>query len=159
VRLRAISIAAAAAISLVLLVGVVGAWAQGSTQPKALYAVLTGENELSPTGERGAGDPDGRGLFGAVLHGNKLCYALAVAKIGTPTLAHIHRGDAATNGPIVVHLKAPRRGNPGASADCVTIDSALAGEIRGNPAGFYVNVHNADFPSGAIRGQLSGVRH
>jgi hypothetical protein len=27
--------------------------------------------------------------------------------------------------------------------------------IRQNPENFYVNVHNADFPDGAVRGQLS----
>jgi hypothetical protein len=30
--------------------------------------------------------------------------------------------------------------------------------ILANPNGFYVNVHNAEFPDGAIRGQLSEAR-
>lgn len=43
------------------------------------------------------------------------------------------------------------------SDDCDTVDDALVDEIRGNPGGFYVNVHTADFPDGAIRGQLMNV--
>ena len=27
--------------------------------------------------------------------------------------------------------------------------------INRNPSAFYVNVHNGDFPNGAVRGQLS----
>jgi len=36
-----------------------------------------------------------------------------------------------------------------------TVQRGLIGEIIGNPAGFYVNIHNAEFPNGAIRAQLS----
>ncbi|HUF02221.1 MAG TPA: CHRD domain-containing protein [Gaiellaceae bacterium] len=45
----------------------------------------------------------------------------------------------------------------GDSADCVNPGEALAQEILANPSEFYVNVHNADYPGGAIRGQLRGV--
>lgn len=30
----------------------------------------------------------------------------------------------------------------------------LVRDILANPAGFYVNVHNAEFPNGTVRGQL-----
>ena len=40
-------------------------------------------------------------------------------------------------------------------AACVSAGEDLIKEIRQNPANYYVNVHNADFPDGAIRGQLS----
>jgi CHRD domain-containing protein len=35
-----------------------------------------------------------------------------------------------------------------------TVPQALLEEILGNPTGFYFNVHNGDFPDGAIRGQV-----
>jgi hypothetical protein len=31
-------------------------------------------------------------------------------------------------------------------------------EVSANPGKYYVNVHNADFPGGAVRGQLFGKR-
>ena len=47
------------------------------------------------------------------------------------------------------------KGDPGASSRCARIDQALADDIRENPKGFYVNVHNARFPAGAVRGQIT----
>ena len=38
---------------------------------------------------------------------------------------------------------------------CVDTTRALAMEIIKNPQEFYVNIHNAEFPGGALRGQLA----
>jgi hypothetical protein len=54
----------------------------------------------------------------------------------------------------VVELDAPDDDD---SDDCDVIDDALLDEIRTNPAGFYVNIHTADFQNGAIRGQVANV--
>jgi hypothetical protein len=59
-------------------------------------------------------------------------------------------------GPVVLPLEQPAAGDPGASSDCVDVPGALARAIRKNPARFYANVHTADFPGGAVRGQLFG---
>ncbi|MEK6229522.1 MAG: CHRD domain-containing protein, partial [Actinomycetota bacterium] len=61
-------------------------------------------------------------------------------------------------GPVVLPLQQPDAGDPGASSDCVAVQGSLARAIRKNPAKFYVNVHTADFPGGAVRGQLFGKR-
>ena len=37
---------------------------------------------------------------------------------------------------------------------CVTADAAVIEAIRTSPANYYVNVHNAVYPDGAVRGQL-----
>ncbi len=36
----------------------------------------------------------------------------------------------------------------------MTADPAVLAQIEANPSGYYVNLHNARFPGGAIRGQL-----
>ena len=120
----------------------------------ALFAVLNGRNEISTTGRRGAGDPDGRGSFTAMIDGTQLCFGITVANIDTPTAAHIHGGKPNENGPIVVPLTQPSAGDPGASSGCVTVDTSLAAAILKNAHKYYANVHTGTYPAGAVRGQL-----
>jgi len=41
----------------------------------------------------------------------------------------------------------------------VTVDATVAAAILAHPKGYYVNVHTAAFPNGAVRGQLKPLRH
>jgi hypothetical protein len=85
---------------------------------------------------------------------SQLCYMFFdVNGIGTPTAAHVHTGAAGVAGGPVVTLKPPVDGS---SSGCETISADLAKALVSNPAGYYVNVHTAEFPQGALRGQLSG---
>lgn len=136
----------------VLAVGILPA--ATSPSPGPLFASLDGASEVGPDGKKRAGDPDGAGAFNAVIDGGQLCFGLSVRDIAAPTAAHIHRGNPSVAGPVVVPLTPPPSGDPGASSGCVTVDAALADEILAHRTRFYVNVHNAGFPGGAVRGQL-----
>jgi hypothetical protein len=150
-RVRAAIAAVLAGALAVVLIGVVGAGAQGGgQQSKALFAVLTGAKE--PEG----GDPNGRGSFTAIVDGNRLCYGLTNKNIENPVAAHIHEGGRRVAGDVVVPLQQPSSGDPGASSDCVRISRSLGRAILANPNQYYVNVHTAGLPDGAIRGQLFG---
>jgi hypothetical protein len=111
------------------------------------FTRLTGAAEVP-----GPGDPDGRAF--ALVRWNTdngiICYNLLVRRIAPATAAHIHVGDESTAGPVVQALEAP---TDGYSSGCVDND-ALAAALDANPGNYYVNVHNADYPAGAIRGQL-----
>ena len=133
------------------LIAPVGAQEKGD---RALVAVLTGAKEVDATGQRGVGDPNGRGSFSATLDGRRLCYGMQVKNIRTPAASHIHRGGRRVAGPIVQELEHPEAGNPGSSSACVRLSRSLARELRDRPGRFYVNIHNADYPGGAVRGQL-----
>ncbi|MEJ5978345.1 CHRD domain-containing protein [Novosphingobium sp. PS1R-30] len=101
----------------------------------------------------GAGaDTDGTGAFAADVdaEAGDFCYTLTVAKIAKPTMAHVHTGAAGTNGPPVITVAVT-----GASDECVAVEPDVLKAIVANPAGYYVNVHTADFPGGAVRGQLA----
>ena len=130
-----------------------GAHAQSAT----FFAVLNGGNECKSVIGMvcGVGDPDGVGSATVtIVSETRLCVGLVVDNIGTPTAAHIHFGPSAVNGPIKVTLAAPPSGNPGTSSGCATVASEIIAAIAASPQNFYINVHNASFSSGAIRGQL-----
>jgi hypothetical protein len=135
----------------VVAAGAVGAViASGKTNPKVeLFSSMTGKNEVPK------GDADGRGGVTATVWRGKVCVAMVVKLIDKPAAAHIHRGVAGKNGPVVVPLTAPATGNPGAASTCVAVPTKTANAILANPRGYYVNVHTAKFAGGAIRGQLS----
>lgn len=119
---------------------------------RTFVVTMTGAEE-APT----PGDTDGTGQ--AVITVNpgtgEIHYELTATGIAPATAAHIHRGVAGKAGPVVVPLDPPTNGSSSGTAS-VTRDLAL--EIIREPSDFYVNVHNAEFPDGAIRGQLGNVR-
>ncbi|HWQ16194.1 MAG TPA: CHRD domain-containing protein [Roseiflexaceae bacterium] len=100
------------------------------------------------------GDPDGSGHASLTLNQGQgeICYELHVEDIAPATAAHIHVGTADVAGPVVVPLVPPASGS---SSACATVAPELIKAIRQNPENYYVNVHNAEFPAGALRGQLS----
>jgi CHRD domain len=128
--------------------------AQVPGEQRGLFAVLTGRKEVDADGNRGAGDPNGRGTFSATVDGDQLCGGITVKNLDVTAAAHIHRGGSRRNGPIVVPLEHPEDGDPGASAACATVDEALLESILRRPGRYYVNVHTEAFGAGAVRGQL-----
>jgi hypothetical protein len=151
-RLLALALATIAGLTIFASTG-------ASAQGIQLFAVLNGGNECNPTGTCRVGDLDAFGAAAVIFPtGNKVCFAIVANDLTGATVAHIHRGAAGVKGDIVVTLKAPSApsaGDPGASSGCATpVSTNIVGQIKGNPSGFYINVHNAGFPDGAIRGQL-----
>lgn len=133
----------------------------GHKADRVLFAKLNGRNEIGPDGKKGAGDPDGRGGFTALVADDEVCFGLTVDNIDPPAAAHIHRGKRGENGPVVITLTVPSGGDPGATGGCVPPDggnTALLEEILKHSNRFYVNVHTAEYPSGAVRGQLKHKR-
>jgi CHRD domain len=128
-------------------------------ESRALFAVLTGRNEVDANGRRGAGDPDGRGSFTAIVDGDQLCFGVRVTNLDAPVAAHIHAGRRNQSNPPLVPLTEPATGDPGAASGCVTVDPTVAQAILKNPHKYYFNVHTAAFPGGAVRGQLSRKSH
>lgn len=120
-----------------------------------LTAVLDGTQEVTDAGQPGAGDLDGGGIFTLDVNARRgdLCYRLDATGTAAATRFHIHRGERGANGPIVVPFF--ETGEVPAASGCLPVDRALAREITNRPERFYVNVHTAEFPAGAIRGQLA----
>jgi hypothetical protein len=110
---------------------------------------------LSGAEENPSADPDGTGFAKITLNVGQgtVCWQLTVSNIAPATAAHIHAAPAGVNGPVVVPLSPPTSGTSGGCRE--NVDPALIQAIIDHPELYYVNVHNAEFPGGAIRGQLS----
>lgn len=104
------------------------------------------------------GDLDGTGTaFVTVNPGTReVCWSVEVEGIDLPiTAAHIHVGDATVAGPPVIFLLPDGVSDEdGSFSDCDTIERSLALALIVTPENYYVNVHNAPFPAGALRAQL-----
>lgn len=111
---------------------------------------LAGENEVPYAGQMGTG------LAKLTINERQetVTFEISVSGITLPgTGAHIHNEVAGVNGPVVVFLTPPDE--TGYSSGVVIVNNpALLQDIKLNPQNYYVNVHNADYPGGAVRGQL-----
>lgn len=137
------------AIASAATVGLVSFTVPGTAAPSTerapsvhLGAVLVGGTEVP-----GPGDPDGYGFAGVRVEGAQVCWRISVNAVRPITAAHIHAGPRGVSGPVVVSLEPYRSG-------CVNTPRRTARFIRQHPGEFYVNLHNAQFPAGALRGQL-----
>jgi CHRD domain len=138
-----------AIVTLMLLVAAIAVIGTAQAQGRPLSTTLAGAAEVP-----GPGDPDGTGTATLTVNPglSQICYELTVSGIAPATAAHIHVGPVGVAGPVVVPLAPPTGGSVSA---CAEVDRELALAILNNPSDYYVNVHNADFPAGAVRGQLS----
>ena len=135
-----------AALSGMLFVLSLAGGAQAGGRP--FETALLGANEVGV----GGGDPDGIGSARVWLNQGQgeVCFAIEVTGVAPILAAHIHRAPVGVNGSVVVGL-VPQQP---LSGGCVSADADLIKEIRQSPDEFYVNVHNMDYPAGALRGQL-----
>jgi len=115
-----------------------------AADPVSLKATLAGSADT---------DADGKGAATVTVDTmkNEVCYKLSVSGIDPATMAHIHKGAAGASGPVVVPFDAPTSGS---SEGCKPVTAEVSAAIAASPGDYYVNVHNAAFPKGAIRGQL-----
>ena len=115
-----------------------------------LFANLNGAKEVP-----GPGDPDGRGAAIVTLYprAGMVCAKISLRAIGAPMAAHIHEGRFDESGPVVVDLTGSVTGGENCARG---VDKALIRDIRMHPRRYYVNVHNEEYPAGAVRGQLRG---
>jgi hypothetical protein len=118
---------------------------------RAFSVALTGESE-SP-----AGDPVATGTATVRLRAGQgqVCYRLAADNLPPASASHIHRAAAGASGPVVVPLFTPNAS--GNATGCIGASRPVVNAILASPGNYYVNVHNAQFPGGAIRGQLTGT--
>jgi hypothetical protein len=140
-------------IALVTAVGLVGALLVPALVPAAkvqLTSQLKGSNEVP-----GPGDDDASGRAEIKLRQSerKVCFKITFKNMEDPSAGHIHEGKKGVAGDVVVPLfETPSTSGVGG---CVKkVKKSVIAAIARNPNHYYVNLHNTEFPDGAIRGQL-----
>ncbi|MEU5976843.1 CHRD domain-containing protein [Streptomyces sp. NPDC047315] len=88
--------------------------------------------------------------------GGALNYSLAWVNLEPPTAAQVHRGALGQSGEVAVPLfttPLPRT-LIAVSGTVEVTDPATLRDLAAKPGGFYVTLNTADFPRGAVRGQV-----
>lgn len=122
--------------------------------PAAHATMTTVKGDMQGSEEvPGPGDPDGKGTAVITLDDakNQACYEFKYENLDPVTAAHVHVGAKGVAGPPAIDFKPDQHGDKG----CVPVDPTTLKNVRDNPSGYYVNLHTAKYPSGAIRGQLT----
>jgi hypothetical protein len=142
--------------------------AYAQPQHQEFTAKMTGSQEVPPKSTSAAGTVTFEPTPGEMT----LSYKVTVNNIDKVTMAHIHKGKAGENGPVVVTLftSPSPTGKLNGNTTLVqgnlradNLEGLLAGKhipdliimIKDNDA--YVNVHTAQNPKGEIRGQILSV--
>jgi len=106
----------------------------------------------------GGGDPDAEVV--AVMSTNATDGVVCIDWVSTNghlvmpvDAAHLHVGGVGTNGPPGITWGVL----PGFTRDaaCGALDPPLVRSINDNPSNFYLDVHNNEYPNGAVRAQLA----
>ncbi|MHC3473791.1 CHRD domain-containing protein [Streptomyces sp. 7R007] len=125
-----------------------------------LAASLRGANEVPVAGGPAVGDKDGAALEFVRVKGDKVSVAVTWRGTARPTMLHIHQGAKGTNGGVKIDFSALLGKSGGSHTVTGTVkvdDPALLGALTSDPGSFYANLHTAEFPGGAVRGQLHKV--
>lgn len=119
--------------------------------PAVLTTSLSGAEAVPP------GDPDGSGNALLVVDpGGTVCFVIFARGIAPITGVHVHSAPPGEIGGHAVDLFGPIIPLPGGGqlfTGCVQ-GEARADEVAATPSDYYLNVHTAEFPTGALRGQL-----
>jgi len=126
-------------------------------------AILRGSNQIP------AVETNAHGVFIATLNpdGKSITFKLIVSNMENVTMAHIHIGNSATNGLVVVflfHSETPVARQNGILSQGTFTASDFKGPLAGQAfsalinaittGDAYVNVHSTQHPAGEIRGQI-----
>lgn len=130
--------------------------------PITYAAELRPGNEVPPANSSAFGSA----LVRFDLVNNTIAWEAVASGIASPTLSHIHRNVAGSNGPVIINFATSPDQIPGGrtrgsgpisaqqgSAFLASDLTALA--TPATAAGYYVNIHSSAFPGGEVRGQLA----
>jgi len=115
-------------------------------EPQSITLTLTGDAEVPGPGSTGTAEAT------LTYDGDQLCVSGTTTGVGAITAAHVHAGAAGESGPPGGPLPVETDGD-GPIEGCQVV-GAEGGVVFVDPASYYLNLHTAEFPDGAVRAQL-----
>ncbi|MFC8130737.1 CHRD domain-containing protein [Streptomyces sp. NPDC057302] len=171
-----VAVAAAGGVAIGAPSAVAHGGSDGSGGSGSVFAAsMNGANEVPVRGGPAVGDKDGQALEFVEVKGDKVSVTVKWRGTGKPTALHIHQGAKGTNGGVKIDFtkllekgegkgqnKNKNKGKNEGKSHRVTgtvkvDDAALLDQLKADPNSFYANLHTAEFPGGAVRGQLHKV--
>ena len=147
-RIKLVVLGAIAAVAALALPTFVPAAGEGV---RKLEAALDGGEEVPDKGDPNA---SGLALVTVKTEKKKVCFNISWEKLDEdPSAGHIHKGKFGVAGEVVITLFESQTATP--AKGCVKANKDLLGKIKKKPQNYYVNLHNNEYPAGAIRGQLT----
>jgi hypothetical protein len=104
-----------------------------------------------------AQDPEHKGFAILTLERTAISYRIESPGLARVVAAHIHRGTAGTNGPMVWEINAGYQGDR-IQGEATGFPPGVIALVAADPGEYYVKLHSLAFPGGAIRGQLEPCR-
>jgi hypothetical protein len=117
-----------------------------AAEVQTLELALTGDVEVPPPGSTGTAEAT------LTYDGDELCVEGTTTGVGALIGGHIHAAPAGESGDIVIDLGITTAGD-GPFEGCATV-GAEGGVVLEDPTNYYLNLHTAEFPTGAVRAQL-----
>ncbi|AWW43657.1 CHRD domain-containing protein [Streptomyces cadmiisoli] len=132
-----------------------GEWDKNASDATFFGSLMNGANEVPVEGGPAVGDRDGHALALMRIQGNEVSYAFTFTGVQTPTLGHLHKGVKGVNGDVKIPFFTEKLedGTKFAYGTVTVRDNDLLEGIKANPENWYFNLHTAEFPGGAVRGQ------
>lgn len=116
---------------------------------------LNGANEV-PVADGPSGDRDGSAVAFLGTDGDEVSFAIEYHGIAAPIAGDVHQGAKGVGGDVRIPLFAVRQpdGRTSVTGTVRVKDPQVLDDLKANPGDFYVDLRTAEFPGGAVRGQI-----
>ncbi|HEY0278117.1 MAG TPA: CHRD domain-containing protein [Solirubrobacterales bacterium] len=122
--------------------------------PRAISAELSGAEVKNSKG----GDDDGLAVLQVTsieAAKGKLCFKASWTRLGAVTGVYLYEAPKGATGRQVAKLLGPTTG-AAANACATGIAASTLGKFEADPTAYFAAITTSEYPSGAVRGQLSG---
>jgi DNA-binding beta-propeller fold protein YncE len=122
-------------------------WSNAISRLNRAEPVTTLVANVTGSGLKPMGDPDGTGQITLRIQRPTICWAISTRRIGAMLSARVHRKGNSSN---KFSFRKP--------TGCLAATWQITTGLRSRPADYYIDIQTRDHPTGAVRGRFHAVR-